>query len=111
MTKGKTTGIYFKVSEQEREQIRQKMESSGIRNMSAYIRKMCLEGMIIQIQLPELADCSRYLRSASNNLNQIARRINSGGGYYPDEIDDIRRALEESSHLFGNVLERLSTIK
>ena len=111
MGKVKTAGIYFKVSKQEREQIRQKMESSGMRNMSAYIRKMCLDGMIVQIQPPELADCSRYLRSASNNLNQIARRINSGGGYYPDEIDDIRHALGESSHLFGNVLERLSTMK
>jgi hypothetical protein len=44
-------------------------------------------------------------------VNQIARRVNSGGGVYPDEVDEITAKLTETSRLFGNILEQLSKIK
>ena len=44
-------------------------------------------------------------------MNQIARRVNSGGGVYPDEVDEICGKLTEASGLFGNILEQLSKIK
>ena len=111
MAKEKTSGIYFKVSEEERKLIEQRMELAGIRNMSAYIRKMCIDGYTIQLQLPELTECARLLRYTSNNVNQIARRVNSGSGVYPDEVDEITTKLTEISGLFGNNLERISKIK
>lgn len=107
----KTSGIYFKVTDEERELIEQKMALAGVTNMSAYIRKMCIDGYTINLQIQELADCKKYLHAASNNLNQIARRVNSGGGYYPDEIDEIANALKENKKLFGEILEQLSHIK
>ena len=87
------------------------MKLAGIRNMSAYIRKMCIDGYIIHLQIPELTECAKLLRYTSNNINQIARRVNSGGGVYPDEMDEIRAKLTEVSGLFGNILEQLSKIK
>ncbi|MPM15294.1 hypothetical protein SDC9_61662 [bioreactor metagenome] len=111
MIKEKDGGIYFKVSGHDRQLIEQKMELAHIRNMSAYIRKMCIDGYTANLEIPELDACAKYLRSASNNLNQIARRVNSGGGYYPDEIDEIKIALEKSQALFGNILEQLSNLK
>ena len=111
MTKTKTNGIYFKVTGKERELIEQRMELAGIRNMSAYIRKMCIDGYTIQLQLPELTECAKLLRYTSNNVNQIARRVNSGRGVYPEEVDEIMAKLAEASRLFGNILERLSRIK
>jgi len=44
-------------------------------------------------------------------VNQIARRVNSGGGVYPDEVDEITTKLAEASGLFGDILEQLSKIK
>ena len=70
---GKSSGIYFKVSGRERELIEQKMALAGARNMSAYIRKMCIDGYIINLQIPELTECAKLLRYTSNNVNQIAR--------------------------------------
>ena len=43
MTKEKTSGIYFKVTNEERALIEQKMALAGVRNMSGYIRKMCID--------------------------------------------------------------------
>ena len=111
MAKEKASGIYFKVSEEDRKLIEQKMAQAEIRNMSAYIRKMCIDGYIIHLQIPELAECAKLLRYTSNKVNQIARRVNSGGGVYPDEVDEIRAKLAETSGLFGNILEQLSKVK
>ena len=111
MAKEKTGGIYFKVSEEDRKLIEQRMKLAGIRNMSAYIRKMCIDGYFIHLQISELTECAKLLRYTSNNVNQIARRVNSGGGVYPDEVDEIRAKLAEASSLFGNILEQLSKVK
>ena len=52
------------------------------------------------------------LQGESNSIsNQIAHRVNSGGGVYPDEMDEITAKLTETSRLFGNILEQLSKIK
>ena len=111
MAKSKTSGIYFKVSEEERELIEQKMALAGVGNMSAYIRKMCIDGYTINLQIPELAECARLLRYTSNNMNQIARHVNSGGKVYSDEVCEINARLLETNQLFGNILEQLSKIK
>ena len=111
MAKEKTRGIYFKVTDEELNLIKQRMALAGIRNMSAYIRKMCIDGYTVHLQIPELTECAKLLRYTSNNVNQIARRVNSGGGVYPDEVDEITAKLAEASGLFGNILEQLSKIK
>lgn len=110
MAKEKTSGIYFKVTDEERTLIKQRMALMGVRNMSAYIRKMCIDCCFVQLQIPELTECAKLLRYTSNNVNQIARRVNSGGGVYPDEVDEIKAKLAEASDLFGNILEQLSKI-
>jgi len=110
MAKEKTSGIYFKVTDEERALIEQKMALAGVRNMSAYIRKMCIDGYTINLQIPELDECAKLLRYTSNNVNQIARRVNSGGDIYPDETDEITAKLTEVGGLFGNILEQLSKI-
>ena len=74
--KGKSSGIYFKVTDEERELIEQRMALMGVQNMSAYIRKMCIDGYIVQLQIKELDECAKLLRYTSNNVNQIARRVN-----------------------------------
>ncbi len=107
----KSGGIYFKVSDEERELIKKRMALANIRNMSAYIRKMCIDGYTVHLQIPELTECAKLLRYISNNVNQIARRVNSGGAVYPDETDEICAKLTENSKLFGSILEQLSKIK
>ncbi len=111
VAKEKTRGIYFKVTDEERSLIEQRMALAGVHNMSAYIRKMCIDGYTINLQIPELAECAKLLRYTSNNVNQIARRVNSGGGVYPDEVDEITAKLAGASGLFGDILEQLSKIK
>ena len=110
-TTEKKTAIYFKLTEQERRLIEQKMALVGVHNMSAYIRKMCIDGYTVNLQIPELKECSRYLQSASNNVNQIAKRLNAGGRYYAGELAEVEKCLLENKKLFGSIVEQLSKIK
>ena len=94
-TKGKSGGIYFKVTDEERRLIEQRMALMGVRNMSAYIRKMCIDGYIVQLQIKELDECAKLLRHTSNNVNQIARRCNSTRILYAQDVEDLRQGYTE----------------
>ena len=109
--KEKQKGIYFKVSAEERNLIEQKMALAGVHNMSAFIRKMSIDGYLVNLEIPELAECVKLLRYTSNNVNQIARQMNVGGAVCPDEVHDICTKQDETNQLFGEILEQLSRIR
>ena len=67
--------IIFWVTEGERELIRQKMELLGTINMSAYLRKMAIDGYAVRLDIPELKEMLSFLRYSSNNLNQLTKRV------------------------------------
>ena len=91
--------------------IEQKMTLAGVHNMSAFIRKMSIDGYVVNLEIPELAECAKLLRYTSNNVNQIARQMNAGGAVYPDEVNDICAKQDETNRLFGEILEQLSRLK
>ena len=76
MAKEKSTSIYFKLSPKEREQIEKRMALTKTKNMSAYIRGMCLDGRIINVEVSGLDTIGKLLRNVANNMNQIAKQAN-----------------------------------
>ena len=54
MSRKRNIQLIFWVSEKERELIAQKMEQVGTENLSAYLRKIAIDGFIIKLDLPEL---------------------------------------------------------
>ena len=101
----------FKATPEEDAIIRQKMQSAGIRNQSAFIRKMTLNGYLLKLDLPELREAVRLLGSLSNNVNQIARRLHEGGSIYETEVDDIALNQEELKGKMDQILMRLDRLK
>lgn len=87
------------------------MALAGISNMSGYLRKMAIDGYVINLEIPELASCEKLLRYISNNVNQMAWTVNSGGAVYPDEVNDICTKQDETNRLFGAILGQLSRLK
>mgnify|MGYP000759951559 CR=1 FL=1 len=64
--------IYVKFKPEEVEILHDRMKEAGIQNMSAYIRKMAINGYVI---IPEWPDLNRVISlhaRISNNLNQYA---------------------------------------
>ena len=97
----------FKTTEAEAETIRRKMKSLGIRNESAYMRAMALNGYILKLDLPQIREMTRLLSNMTNNLNQIAKRLNTHGNLYETEIEEIQQKQDELWKMMRQLLSIL----
>ena len=79
-------------------------------NMAAYLRKMAIDGYVVKLELPELREMVSLLRRSSNNLNQIARRVNSTNRIYDEDMQDMLRTQEKLWASANAILEKLSAI-
>ena len=87
--------VKFFVDEKEQALIKKKMEHAGIENMSAYIRKMVIDGYVVKLDMPELRELTLRMKSISTSENQIAKRVNSTGNIYETDIEEIKKNQEE----------------
>lgn len=87
--------VLFWVSADEMELIQQKMAQFGTKNLSAYLRKMAVDGYVVQLDLPELKELVSLLRRSSNNLNQLTRRVHETGRVYDADLEDIAQRQEQ----------------
>ena len=83
------------VTPEERALIQQKMAQLHTKNFSAYARKMLIDGYIITLDLQEVKGHTAQLQKIGVNVNQIAKRINETGRIYADDMDEIKRVMEE----------------
>ena len=90
----KTVRVEFVRSEQEAELVKGRMAELGITNLSAYLRKMAVDGYIIHLDMSDIQEMIRLLRICSNNLNQYTRRANETGSIYAADVDDLRTRLD-----------------
>lgn len=107
----RTIHYSFKATPEEDTIIQQKMKAVGIKNQSAFIRKMTLNGYLLKLDLPELREAVRLLGSLSNNVNQIARRMHEGGSIYETEVDNIVQNQNEMKAKMDQILLRLDHLK
>jgi hypothetical protein len=99
----------FKTTESEAAIIQKKMNMLGIRNKSAYMRALALNGYILKLDMPQIREMLRLLGNMTNNLNQIAKRLNAHGNLYETEIEEIQQKQDElwkMMHQLLSILER-----
>ena len=103
--------IHVLWTKEEWDRLHEKMKEAGVRNLSAYIRKMALDGYIIKLDLSDVNQMIYLLRNATNNLNQMARKANSTGSIYGADIADMQERQDEIWETAKEILARLATIK
>lgn len=102
--------IFVKLSPEERSKLYERMEEAGVRNLSAYVRKMALNGYIINLDLSDVKEVLRLLRISSNNLNQYAKKANETGSIYLEDIKELQARQKEILQMTGDILERLAAL-
>ena len=102
----RTVQIKFRVTEAERDLILEKMKLVPTRNMAAYLRKIAIDGYIIQIDHADIKAMTAEIQKIGVNVNQIARRVNATGNAYQEDIEEIKGVLAEIWRL-----QRLSLLK
>ena len=89
--------LEIKLTEEEKALFEEKRKLAKCRNMSHFIRKCVLEKEIYQVDLEPFRDLQGLLGSATNNINQIAKRVNSTGVIYKNDIKDMKKEIEHFS--------------
>lgn len=97
----------FRTTESEAAIMQKKMEALGIRNESAYMRALALNGYILKLDLPQIREMLRLLGNMTNNLNQIAKRLNAHGNLYETEIEEIQQKQDELWKMMRQLLSVL----
>jgi len=87
----RSTSVCVWLSPDERAKIQKRMADVGIRNLSAYMRKMALNGYVLHVDLAPVKEIVSLQRRCANNLNQIAVRVNTCGGVYPEELKVLQK--------------------
>ena len=73
--------------------------------MSAFIRKMVLNGYMIIPEWPELKGVLSLHSRISNNLNQYAKKANETGKLYEEDIAEIKKMHNQQTELLKKALE------
>lgn len=103
--------ITFWVTEDELAKINANMEKLGTSNLSAYLRKMAITGLIIRLDIPELKQIVSLMRRTSANINQMAKHINQGDTVAVQQVDGLHEQQEEIWAGIRGVLQQLSTLQ
>ena len=102
--------VKFFVDENELSLIKTKMAQIGTENMSAYLRKMAIDGYVIKLDIPQLRELTSQMSRISNSENQIAKRLNTSGNLYETDIEEIKKNQEEIYEGIRKILNSLSQL-
>ena len=103
--------FHFWATEEEAAQIRERMAELGVTSLGAYVRKSCIDGYHINVDLSDVRELVSLLRRCSNNLNQIAKRANETRNIYEADIEDLRRQYDTLWEAANGILTGLAKIK
>ena len=105
---GRTVGLFTKVSPEEKEVIDQKMALLGTSNLRGYLRKMAVDGYIVQLNMECVKELVRLLRSISSNVNQITRRCNETRNLYAQDVEDLRQGYDRVWHEVYDLIRKFA---
>jgi len=83
-----------RVSAEEKELISKKMAAFGTINRESYMRKILIDGYVIRVEFRQVQKLLHLLGNVSNNINQIARKVNQTGNIHAEDIHKIREEME-----------------
>lgn len=103
--------LKFFVSQKELELIQAKMAQYGTENLSAYLRKIAIDGYVVNLELPELNEMVSLLRQSSSNLNQLTRRVHEMGRLYDADLEDLHQKQDMLWDAAQKILKSLAKIQ
>lgn len=107
---GRTIGLYTTVTPEEKAVIDRKMEELGIHNQRAYLRKMAVDGYVIHLDMGDVLNTVKLLRTVASNVNQIARRCNETRNLYAEDVEDLRQGYQRVWQELEKLLQRFDDL-
>lgn len=103
--------LSVRMSDAELDSVRERMKNVGIASQSVYLRKMAMDGYILKMDLPEIKEMIKLLRSSSNNMNQIAKKANAMGTVFEEDLKEIKSMQDDIWKAMNKILKRLGQLQ
>lgn len=87
--------ILLWVTPEEKKMIRKRMILSKTSNMSVYLRKMAIDGMIINTDTTYLKAMYQEMHKIGVNINQLAKVANTVGTATPQDIEKLKEMVKK----------------
>ena len=71
------------------------MIESKTKNMGAYLRKMAIDGYIVNTDTTPLKKQYEEMHKIGVNINQITKKVNSTGDLYSEEMQELKEMEKE----------------
>ena len=102
----RTEQFHVFLSPEEKVILEAKFKASGMHSRSSFIRHMILQGYVYDVDYSALRKSNEQLSKIGTNINQIARRVNSTGYIFPEEIKNIQEQLKDIWDIQKSILSR-----
>lgn len=110
MKNQKTYIMRFRVNEKQHMQLKHKCELAHCKNMSVFLRRMALYGIIVAFPEEQLKKMQTAIGRSSSNINQIALRLHSTNQLYEEDIADLKKSVAEMNQQLCNLILQLAEI-
>ena len=87
--------ILLWVTPEEKKMIRKRMILSKTSNMSVYLRKMAIDGMIVNTDTTYLKAMYQEMHKIGVNINQLAKVANNVGTATPQDIEELKEMVKK----------------
>ena len=110
MKEKRTKDIKICLTPEEFSALMENKKKAGVSSTSSYARKMLFDGYIINVDLSGLSIIEQLMRKASDNINQIARRVNINGSVYSEDIKEIQHRQNDIWNTLASLHEIISGV-
>ena len=107
----RTNPVQFYLDDDEQYILDEKFRVSGMKSKSAFLRKLILYGYVYDVDYSYLRNYNTELGRISSNLNQIAKRVNSTGNIYKEDMDEVKELMNQVWHTQKSMLSKQPLIK
>ena len=107
----RTNPVQFYLDDDEQYILDEKFRVSGMKSKSAFLRKLILYGYVYDVDYSYLRNYNTELGRISSSLNQIAKRLNSTGNIYKEDMDEVKELMNKVWHTQKSMLSKQPLIK
>ena len=107
----RTNPVQFYLDDDEQYILDEKFRVSGMKSKSAFLRKLILYGYVYDVDYSYLRNYNTELGRISSSLNQIAKRLNSTGNIYKEDMDEVKELMNDVWRTQKSMLSKQPLIK
>lgn len=103
------TIITMKVTPEEREMLKQLASENGL-TLSAYCRKMTLEGKVTHVDISSLSAVLTELNNIKDLLKETLFGIYETGNYYPFDLENIQKCINQLTEIKDSLNKKFTEL-